>query len=392
MLKSCNHRLFSRVLRKFYRPLLTTILRVFLLVILFTVVEITDTAAQSDSEEPVKVVVAGLSHGHVHWVFGRDDKEAIEIAGVYEPDEELQQKFAKAYDLDQDLFYTDLDTALNVVDPEAVTAFGPVYDHLKVVEASAPRGMHVMVEKPLAVSLDHAMRMKELAEQHEIHLLTNYETTWYASNHAVYDKIHSEEFGDIRKMVAHDGHQGPKEIGVSSEFFNWLTDPRLNGGGALMDFGCYGANLMTWMMNGQEPLTVQAVTQQIKPEIYPEVDDEATIIVTYPKAQGIIQASWNWPYSRKDLQVYGEQGSVSADDNEQIHFKKGENESEKEILDPRSAPYDNPFTYFASVVRGETTVQDTDLSSLTNNITVMKILDAAKKSAKTGRKIDLRNE
>ena len=94
------------------------------------------------------------------------------------------------------------------------------------------------------------------------------------------------------------------------EFLSWLTDPKLNGAGALFDFGCYGAGLMTWLMNGEKPLTVTAVTQQIKPEIYPKVDDEATIIITYPKAQAIIQASWNWPFDRKDMEVYGATGSV----------------------------------------------------------------------------------
>ncbi len=358
--------------------------------ILFFTVFVGSSSVQQDTQEPVRVVVAGLSHDHVHWILGREDDDAIEIAGIYEPNEELRRRYAKQYDLNEDLFYTDLDEALDATDPEAVTAFGPVYDHLKVVQASAPRGIHVMVEKPLAVSMDHALKMKELAEQHGIHLLTNYETTWYASNQAAYEKIYNQKgFGDIRKMVAHDGHQGPKEIGVSEEFFEWLTDPKLNGGGALMDFGCYGANLMTWMMKGQEPLTVRAVTQQIKPHIYPEVDDEATIILTYPKAQGIIQASWNWPFNIKDIQVYGETGYVFADNGRQIRFRKDEGESQQQTLEPRSAPYNDPFVYLASVIRGETPVEDTDLSSLANNMTVMKILEAAKESARMGRVVKL---
>jgi predicted dehydrogenase len=73
--------------------------------------------------------------------------------------------------------------------------------------------------------------------------------------------------GDIRKMVVHDGHQGPKEIGCSKDFLAWLTDPVKNGGGALTDFGCYGANLMTWMMEGKAPVAVTAVTRHIKPDI-----------------------------------------------------------------------------------------------------------------------------
>ena len=85
-----------------------------------------------------------------------------------------------------------------------------------------------------------------------------------------------------------------------------------NGAGALFDFGCYGANLMTWMMDNQRPLAVTALAQTIKPQIYAHVDDEATVLLEYPKAQGIIQASWNWPFNRKDFEVYGERGYAIA--------------------------------------------------------------------------------
>ena len=138
-----------------------------------------------------------------------------------------------------------------------------------------------MVEKPLAVSLDHARRMAALAREHGIHLLTNYETTWYGSNRRVYEMVHEEgALGPIRKMVVHDGHAGPVKIGVNEEFLEWLIDPDFNGAGALTDFGCYGADLMTWLMKGQRPLTVTAVTQHLQPDLYPKVDDEATIILT----------------------------------------------------------------------------------------------------------------
>ena len=120
----------------------------------------------------------------------------------------------------------------------------------------------------------------------------------------------TDALGQIRKVVVHDGHQGPKEIGVQPEFLAWLTDPKLNGAGALFDFGCYGADLMTWLMDGERPQSVTAVTQQIKPQIYPRVDDEATIILKYPQAQAIVQASWNWPFDRKDMEVYGQSGYV----------------------------------------------------------------------------------
>jgi predicted dehydrogenase len=249
-----------------------------------------------------------------------------------------------------------------------------------------------MVEKPLAVNMEHARQMQELAMENYIHLITNYETTWYSSNHEVYRlfKEQQDTFGGIRKMVVHDGHQGPQEIGVSEEFLEWLIDPVLNGGGALMDFGCYGANLMTWMMDGEEPISVTAVTQTHKPHIYGEVDDEATIIVEYEGAQGVIQASWNWPYNRKDMHIYGVSGYAYALDDVNIRVMEDEREPIKEItLDPADYPKNDPFSYFAAVIRGDIVLSDTDLSSLPNNMTVTRILDAARESAESGERVYL---
>jgi predicted dehydrogenase len=246
-----------------------------------------------------------------------------------------------------------------------------------------------MVEKPLAVSVEHALQMERLVKQHSIHLLTNYETTWYASNHTAYEMINDERrIGDIRKIVVCDGHQGPQELGVPPEFLAWLTDPLQNGGGALIDFGCYGANLITWLMHGVKPVAVTAVTQQIKPDIYPNVDDEATIILTYPQAQGIIQASWNWPVSRKDMAVYGQTGYVKALNKNTLQLRENEQQSEQTLsLEPRPGPLADPFAYLVGVVRGLIEISDTDLSALTNNLTVVRILEAARHSTQIGKTI-----
>lgn len=343
------------------------------------------------TNDPVRIAVAGLTHGHVHWVFGGLDVSEVDVVGVYEPNRELWERFKNSYNLDESLYYDDLDAMLDATQPEGVTAFGSTYDHLEVTLAAAPRGIHIMVEKPLAVSMEHARQMRDAAEQHNVHLITNYETTWYASNYYAYDQFQTEnQLGELRKIVVHDGHQGPKEIGVGDEFLEWLIDPVLNGGGAIMDFGCYGANLITWLMNNELPESVTAVTQTHKPHIYGEVDDEATIIVAYPGVQGIIQASWNWPYNRKDMHVYGATGYVYAKNSNTIQqmSQPGSRVTETE-LDPLPQPFNSPFSYFASVIRGTTELKETDLSSLENNIIVTKILDAARESTRTGETIHL---
>jgi predicted dehydrogenase len=335
--------------------------------------------------KPLRIGVAGLTHGHVGWILGYK-KSDVEVVGIAEPDRMLAERMSKKFGFSMDIVYANLGDMLDKTKPEAVTAFNPIYQHLDVVKACAPRGVHVMVEKPLTYSLDQAKQMEALARQYKIKLLTNYETTWYGSNQKAYTLVNSENaIGPIRKMVVHDGHPGPLEIGVDPVFLGWLTDPIQNGGGALIDFGCYGADLITWIMKGQRPLSVMAITQQLKPETYPKVDDEATIIVTYPHAQGIIQASWNWPVSRKDFEVYGQTGYVITVDALNVRLRKSEKDKEITFAaDPTQYPQDDPFAYLAAVVHGDISSED-DLSSLKTNMIVVEILDAARKSAKEGK-------
>ena len=362
------------------------------LIALFSISNYMAGIAQSDTlkQKPLRVVVVGLVHDHVGWILGYQNKKDIDIVGIAEPDRSLAEKYAKRYGYSMDIVYNTMEEAIGKTKPVAVLAFNNIYEHLKVVEYCAPRGIHVMVEKPLAISNDHVTKMLALAKKHNIHLLTNYETTWYGSNAKAYQIIKEDKLiGDIRKMVFHTGHRGPVEIGCSAEFLHWLTDPVLNGGGALIDFGCYGADLATWLMNGETPLTVAAVTQQIKPELYPKVDDEATIILTYKKAQVIIQASWNWPFGRKDMQVYGKTGFVFCKDGTNMQIKEDEKKEAQTLMAPAlSDDRKDPFVYFANVIRGNIKMNEFDLSSAETNHIVVKILDAARQSAKTGRTIN----
>ncbi|HET6557823.1 MAG TPA: Gfo/Idh/MocA family oxidoreductase [Prolixibacteraceae bacterium] len=348
---------------------------------------------QPASQKPIRLAIIGMTHGHIAFILGRKDKKDFQLVGVYEPNRELALKLASQYGFDTGLIYSKLEAMLDKVKPEAAVAFGSVYEHMAAVEACAPRGIHVMVEKPLATHVAHAQRMNELARKHHIHLLTDFETSWYPTTAKSFELVNDSNYvGAVKKVVVHDGHQGPKEIGCDQYFLEWLTDPIQNGGGALIDFGCYGANLMTYLMKGEEPTSVTAVTRQFKPEIYPKVDDEATIIVTYPTAQCIIQASWNWPFGRKDMEIYGVSGSVIAENSTSMRLRQGtmQQEQHRKVTAKDIAVYEDPFIYFGEVIRGKVKMSNYDPYSLPNNVTVVKILDAARESAKTGKTVQLK--
>jgi predicted dehydrogenase len=338
-------------------------------------------------EKPLRLAIAGMVHDHLDgFLDAVKHRSDVQVVGIFDPDPLLAQKYGRRYGLASSVFFSDLAAMLDRTKPEAVASFTSTYDHPMVVEACAARHIDVMMEKPLAVSMEHARAIRQAADRAGIHVIVNYETTWYPSHAAMWKLIKDRrQAGEIRKMVAMDGHQGPKEIGVGPEFLAWLTDPVKNGAGALYDFGCYGANLMTWMMENQRPLAVTAMTQQIKPHIYAHVDDEATILVEYPKAQGIIQASWNWPFNRKDFEVYGEHGYAVAVGGNTLRVRLRGQEEEGQALPALPADEHDSVSYLRAVVRGK--VRPSGLSSLENNIIVTEILEAGRESARTGRRI-----
>ena len=358
--------------------------------ILFLIISLTQVRSQdsNDPKESLKIGVVGMTHGHVHQVLRRGKSGGdIKIVGFVEPNRELAERLTKQYGYSTDLIYATLEEMISAKQPEAVSAFNSTFEHLETVRYCAPKGIHIMVEKPLAVNWAHAKEMIELAKEHKVELLTNYETSWYGSNTKAYHLIHSaEKIGPIRRMVFHTGHRGPIEIGCDIEFLDWLTDPVLNGGGALTDFGCYGANLTTWLMKGEAPESVTCITQQLKPEKYPKVDDDATIILKYPNAEVIIQASWNWPHNVKDMEVYGTKGYVICENGTQMQLMKNEKEGPVNIeAEPLPSGLDDPFTLLKKIIHEHYELDAFDLTSVENNTIVIKILDAARQSAEQNR-------
>ena len=362
------------------------------LILCFLTLAIGGARADATNPPPVRIAIWGLVHTHVHGFLPRLlARSDVQLAGIIEPDHALVARCAATYKLSPEIFSDSLDALLAKTNVQAMAIFSSTYNHQRAVAACAARGIQtVMMEKPLAVNLAHARAIAATAEKYKLRLIVNYETTWYPANQAAYQLVCEQKaIGGIRKLVVHDGHQGPKEIGCPPEFLEWLTDPKLDGGGALMDFGCYGADLMTWLMQGQRPTSVFAVTQQLKPEMYPKVDDEATIVVTYPQAQGLIQASWNWPYNRKDMEIYGQSGYVLVPHSDTLRLLKGPVlENEITLTPPAlSGPAADPVSYLAAVARGD--IPPAGLSSLQVNLVAMEILEAARESAGTGKRLDL---
>jgi len=346
----------------------------------------TITATAQDAK--IRVALVGLVHGHAKgFLRALPGNDSATLVAVLEPREDLAKEYAAQFKLDSKLFYTDLERMLTEMHPDAVLVYTAIADHRKVIEAAARHGISSMVEKPLATTLEDAMAIRAIARERHVQVLVNYETTWYASNREVFVEAGQGKLGEIRKVVVHDGHEGPKEIGVEPEFLSWLTDPVRNGAGAMFDFGCYGADLMTVLMHGEAPVSVTAVAQTDKPEIYPKVDDDATLILRYPKAQAVLMPSWNWSFSRKDMEVYGTGGYAITVGADRLRVRyRGEKEESQTTAAPLAKAESNSLDYLAAVLHGQVK-PDSDLSSLETNMVVVQILDAGRRSAQTGRTV-----
>lgn len=341
---------------------------------------------------PVRLAVYGLEHDHARLLFpslaGRRD---VVLVGVIESDPAEIAYYEQHFHLDPRLFHPSL-AALRQATPavDAAAVFTSTLRHREAVEQCAPLGIDVMMEKPFAVDLAAARAMRDAARRGGIDLVVNYETSWYPSTRQAHELVDRDHIlGPVRKILVQDGNGGPLSpaIDCTPFFKRWLLDPA-QGGGALLDFGCYGADLVTWMMQGRRPTSVTAVTQHYQAALPPGVEDEATVIVTYPGAQAIIQASWDWPFGRKDMEIYGDLGSLEAPRRDELLQRQGEHASEVAVDPPALEGADrDSLSYLVAVVRKR--IRPSGLASVETNMVVTEILDAARESARTGRRVDL---
>lgn len=346
-------------------------------------------AGFGSGDRPLRVAVCGLAHGHVAWLLDaakrRDD---LEIVGVWEPDRTLADRYAGDFGLDLPrLWSADLAEVLARGNPEAGVVMTSTRGHGDAVVALAQRGIHAMVEKPLAVSAAEARRMIDAARSGGVEIVTNYETSWYASLRAAHRLTRSEP---ITRAVFRHGHAGPIAVGCPPEFSGWLTDPVENGGGAIMDFGCYGVALMAWLMDGQRPDCVLAVAETQRPAEHPHVEDDSTILLTYANGvTAVVQGSWCWPHGCKEADLYTAGGSIHCAEWDALCRRTVGEETPQRHVPCGDVPLHlhDPWTYLRELAHGRAPVDAPGAMDL--NLTVCEILDAARLSAHEGRRVDL---
>jgi predicted dehydrogenase len=344
------------------------------------------------SDGKAKLAIIGLDHDHV-WGLLKDfaTEPNAELVAIADTHPALVDQ-AKTKVPAGVKFYSDYLKMLDEVKPDGVIVTTENDRHLEILRECAKRHIHYSTEKPMATSAADAREMERLATQAGIKVMVNYWNAWVAPTHELYHRMRAGDAGPVQKIIVQYGHQGPKEIGVSKYFADWLYDPVKNGGGAIMDFGCYGAEWAVWLKG--RPTRVSASTQKLKVEQHNMVDDDATIVLDYPDGTVIIEASWDWPYSMGQVQVFGPKGSLLATGKDLFFRSTSDNaanaglEGERVALDPPTHETSNPISYFVDCIRNNKTIEDP--LSMKLNVQVMEILDAARESARTGKQQELR--
>ena len=349
-------------------------------------------AVPLNAQNKIRFVVIGLDHDHVwgllHDITNEPDAALIAVADSHT---ELVDK-AKAQVPADTKFYSSYTKMLDEAKPDAAIITTENDKHLEIVRACAKRHIHVSMEKPMATSAADAREMQRLAEAAGIKLMVNYWNAWVPSTHELYRRASvSRDAGPVQRIIVQYGHQGPKEIGVSREFADWLYDPVKNGAGALMDFGCYGAEWAVWLKG--LPARVYATSRKLKPEQHNAVEDDATIVLDYPDSTAILEPSWSWPHGMDRVYVFGTKASLLATRDtlftRTASTQGNDNpDGERLPLTPPPREASNPIAYFVDHIRRNQEIEDPLSAKL--NVQVMQVLDAARESVRTGQAVGLK--
>ncbi len=331
-----------------------------------------------------KIAVVGLVHSHVwgHLKTMVDGKQAT-LVGVAETNPELVAEAKKAGVADS-LIFSDYKQMLDKVKPDIVWAFVENNRHVEIAEACAPRKINIIFEKPLAATHAQAVRIQKLAKQYNVQVMSNYQMAWWPANYLAKARADSGELGQVYRLHGIVGHGGPSSTGARNKyFFDWLTDPVKNGAGALMDFGCYNALWSLWYLG--RPDTVFATAIHLRPDVFPKVEDNADLVLSYPKAVGIFEGSWDLPKGYQDLEVFGLKGSVYMQ-HSGVDEQTGR-QKQALTLTPLPPNEAEPIAFMVDHLRSKKPIDG--LTALDINVQVVEIIDAAKESLKTGKAVRL---
>lgn len=251
--------------------------------------------------------VLGLTHDHVWEHIGTLRERADITLSVADPNAPLREKSRAEYGVERE--YADYATLLEREQPDAVLIFADNAGSVEIVELAASHGKPIMLEKPLADSLAGAERIRVAVGKAGVPVMVNWPTNWTPAVRHALDLAAAGVAGDIFRFSFRGGHAGPKEYGCSEYFYRWLYDRERNGAGAYIDYCGYGAVMARHLLG--QPSRAQATIGRLRKDDI-AVDDNAILVLRYPRAMAVIEATWsaNGPVPDGGPTIWGSRGSL----------------------------------------------------------------------------------
>lgn len=272
--------------------------------------------------------------------------------------------------------------------------------HAEVAEAIAAHGAHLLTEKPMADTMRNATRMAAAARNAGVHLFVNWPTTWSPAVRTAHRLVRDGAIGQLWQVKWRAGSMGPLSHGsvhpgVDGRMVE-MTDAEKGatwwhqagtGGGALLDYCCYGACLARWFV-GEPAIAANGMKANLMTP-YGDADDNAVITVRFPRAMAILEATWSCPDHGVPTGpiLYGSTGTIVVEraGNKQVVTIKRGREKEPETVEPDALP-EGRDTLGKEVLRTlETGDAPHETLQLDFNLEAMAILDAGRRAADTNK-------
>lgn len=256
----------------------------------------------------LRVGVLGLTHDHIwHHVADLAGSQAVTVVAVADEHEDLLLRFSQAVPVERT--YPQPEEALEREQLDLVMIYADNRRSAALAELALRRGVHVIVEKPPASSLDEADAMLAAAAEAGVLLMVNWPVAWHPAFRHALTLAQGGHIGRVTQIDYRAAHSGPKEYGCSPYFYEWLYDAERNGGGALIDYCCYGV-MAAYVLLGL-PHRVHAVGGRYQKD-YIRVEDNALLTMIYPRALGMAQASWSQIGEGLGIGpiIYGTEGTI----------------------------------------------------------------------------------
>ncbi len=338
--------------------------------------------------KPIHVGVLGLTHDHI---WGNLDELAAcdlgELVAVADPNPELLEKVRQETGCSQ-VFesYADM---LKQVELDAVYVYADNATGADLAVMAANAGLHVMVEKPMASTLEGAVAMLAAARSAGTLLMVNWPFNWWPGLQKAMAMAQGGEIGQLFSVRYRSAHAGPKELGCTPYFYEWLYDEELNGAGALMDYCCYGTALARYLLG--VPSRVMGMAGNLLKD-YVTVDDNAVIMMQWARAMAMSEASWTQigHLTSYVAVVYGSEGTIVVEPgrNGRVLLATREKEDGVELDVPASAPHlANASAYFLHCIANNLPIEGLCAAEVGRD--AQEILEAGLISALSGEAVSL---